>query len=660
MKQPIAIDKTTLAIVRNWLIVAQQSPQKLAGVLQRARADLDGWLPALIVLSTSSHGPANVSAIKLLGALAGEREPTDTLLEIYSFLPRKSSALAEVAAQVTEILMSRFSSDAESNDGAHVMMWNNRSERSHDDNRPMVALRCAETAVELCRSLTSADAVPRRIQTTCLLTLAKRLAENGKTKRALAVAKLAWGLATIPPHSGDIKDRKLEAQAAINYANRLAGVGEVESAEIVVERAIKILSEFPDSLELRYDLAMAELALANQLTNQGRHEDSLPHADNAERLFRVLTGDEPDEYFEYAAAAANTFAQNLTHTGNLELAYNLSCRSVERMDEYVRRQPARFGQEFTAYLISAADCAGDIGRYDEAISFARRAVVQAEKVGALLYRRDWYLEGTAHSNLFNLCYRLEDFDEAEKAIRAACRAFKRLPRNHPESRPGLARSLRGLAEVLRTKAAPGQGHRAVRVAREAVRITQSWRGSRNESLVQLASHCRTTLALCLEESGRLNEAIAEERKSLKMRRDLFGRSKKVYRSDLAYSLSVQAKRLLNAGEPEEALELAVEAVRHYEQVFRTEPERIGVFMANAVCTLAEIQIEKSKQRGIKTLVRGIKLLRPRFEVAPDVWGRRLLPLCIRYVECCSEAGIDFDESLVVDVIAKCRRQLAPA
>lgn len=656
MKNGHAPDKATLAEVQNWLLVAHQTPRKEALLVQRIRRDLRRWLPGLVMLATHPRGPASTTAIKVLKVLASQAEETETILEIYEHLPRKSSALAQIAAGVCEILLDRLGRNTRSNDGTEAMLWNNLSERCQDDNRPTAALRCAETAVELCRDASSKIPAHQRIKVICLLTLGKRQAEHGMARKALAVVKKAWNLASALSRSGAIEDQRLEAQAATSCANRLAAVGELESGMKAAMHAIELLATFPDSPEVRYDRAMAELVMANLLTCCGRHEDSMPHADKAERAFRVLTGDEPDEYFEFAAAAANTYAQNLSHTGRLDLAYDLSLCSVKRMEEWARRQPTRFGHEFTTHLISLADCAGDLGRFDEAVLFAKQAVIEARKLGERLGQRDWYLEGVASSNQFNLLYRLQNFEEAEEAIRRAQRAFRRLPGSHPEARPELARSLRNQAEVLRMSASPAKTRRAVRLAGKAVQIMELKPAPKTESHRQLTSQCHTTLAVCLEEAGRLNEAISEERVSLTLRRKLFSSSKLVYRTDLAYSLFMLAGRLLKAGVPDEALCLAAESVGHYELALPTAPERTAAFMANALQTLAEIQFAKrQRKRGIKTLLRAIQLLRPRYLNSPAVWRASLLPLCTLYVERCGEVGQNFDESVVLNVITDSQR-----
>ena len=135
----------------------------------------------------------------------------------------------------------------------------------------------------------------------------------------------------------------------------------------------------------------------------------------------------------------------------------------------------------------------------------------------------------------------------------------------------------------------------------------------------------------------------------------------MYRTDVAYSLFLLARRLLKTSAPEEALSLAAESVGHYELALPTSPERTAAFMAEALRTLAEIQFAKrQRKQSIKTLVRAIKLLRPRYEKSPAVWRVSLLPLCTRYVECCGDMGINFDVPLVLDVITEAQSRDGPA
>lgn len=630
-------DNATAAMVESWLLVVRQSPHQFAAVLKRAQRQLAQWAPALMVLARARK-PASVVAVKMLREVVNQADGIATLFEIYEHLPRKSSLVAKVAAQTTERLLNSLRRAGVLDVNTEAMFWNNRSEYCQDANLPDAALRCAKKAVGLCRGFSGKDPVQLRIRIICLLTFAKRRAERNQVRAALRIATLAWRLSKRLARSGQPEDLRLMAQALANRANRLGAVGRINAAIKAAKQAQTIHSDLPDSPDSSYDVAISELSLANQLINLGRFEDALPRADNADRLFRVLAGWNPDEYLEYSVAAANAYSIVLSHIGQLSVAYDLSCQAKERMAVLARRHPARFSREFSVQLINTADCAGDLGKFDEALDHARQAVTEARRAGRHLKRRDWYLEGVAGTNLFNLLYRLQKFDEAKSAITTAARALMKLPANHPQVRPELARALRGLAEIYRMRDRPGDPQRAVRLAGKALGVLCSKPRVRSEAVSQIEFHCRTTLALCLENAGRLRDAIEAEKPSLALRRKFFDRSTKVYRTDLAFGLFVQARRLSEIGEQDEALALAKEAVEHYRIALPTSPERTAAFLADALHALAAIHVKMGQRsQGIRALESGIELLRPRYEKSPSVWQVSLLPFCARFLEWCSDA-----------------------
>jgi hypothetical protein len=76
-------------------------------------------------------------------------------------------------------------------------------------------------------------------------------------------------------------------------------------------------------------------------------------------------------------------------------------------------------------------------------------------------------------------------------------------------------------------------------------------------------------------------------------------------------------------------------------------------MAGAFEVLAMSQCATgARVESLETLVRAIRLLRPRYDEAPTVWLPTLLPLCTRYVELCGVAGVPFDLPLVGPVIER--------
>ena len=399
--------------------------------------------------------------------------------------------------------------------------------------------------------------------------------------------------------------------------------------------------------------------MANSLTRLGCHAAALPHSENADRTFRVVMAEYPDRYLEYVSAAAATYSNNLSHTGNPERAYAIALSNVERMSEFARRHPKRFGHEFTAHLLGLADSARDTGRYDKALRFAVEATVEARRYGRRLGQRNWYLEGVTQANLFNLYYSVLDFDGAVRASQASVRAFRRLPDHHPEALMERTRALRNLAEAQRMTGSTGSPAKALRAAQQAVAQFSATADVSTEAWRVLEAQCRTTLATCLENAGQMQEAIEEERNSLRLRRALFARSPESYRTDVAYSLQQLAQRLEASGHSEEALVAVQEAMTHYEAALPGLAEDEALAMTNALGMLVEIQATRlGAKEGVTTLTQGLRWLMPRYERAPERWLPTLLPLCVRYVLLSEAAGVPADYSLVENVIAHAQREAA--
>ena len=257
----------------------------------------------------------------------------------------------------------------------------------------------------------------------------------------------------------------------------------------------------------------------------------------------------------------------------------------------------------------------------------------------------------AGSLLFNLLYRHRSFDEALKVIQRAARAFGKLPDTHPEAAMEKARALRNLAEVQRVSGSLRQQARAVASARLAVEALKADEATMSESEAMFKAQCLTTLATCLDESGALVEAVACDEESLRLRRILYGEGRTVYQADYAYGHYQLAIRKHRTGDNGATRTAAAEAVVHYEAALPNGPERIAAFLAESLAILAGMELASDKPaKAIELLVRAISVLRPHYQRSADLWFPNLLPLCTKYVEACGAAGIQYNKSLVEDVI----------
>lgn len=652
MRDDRAKDRPGFPRVRAWLEMVQEFPGKYRQVLARAQAERASWVPSLVTFAMHESPRSARMAARLLGDLVKRSRTMDEVLDLNRHLPQQSSALADVALAVTERIMGNLA-DAQRMVGAEAAkLWNNLAVRCHEANQPARALELAELALKVSGPLNDTPA-NRRTRVLCLLTAAKLRAEHGQTRSALTAANEAVALTAKLGRNGKGGDAVLWARALTIRANRLAALGQIAEALSDLRQARRRLGHAPVSRESRHDVAVAELAMANALNHLGNYAEGLQHAEEADRLFRTLVAESPDQYLEYAAAAATAFSQGLSQTGKLELSYEVARQAVERMQVLVERQPRRFGSEFTAHLISLSDSAGELGRFEEAVVFGERALRNARRVGERMGQRDWYLEGVAACNLFNLYYRLERLQDAAQVIRRALRSYQRLPDSHPEAHTERARALRNLAEVEQMLAKPGRARKAVRAARQALAVVQQAPLRSSDAVQLLEAQCRTTLATCLAEDGNLTEAIVEEEASTQIRRSLYQRSPSVYGSDVAYSLYKLSALLMKAGKTEAAKTSASRAVALYEEVLPSSAERTAAFLADSLQVLGSLYRKEGRtDDAIQTFERAIRLLRPRYEAAPEVWHSTLLRICVRYVDACTEGAVAYRPELVEDVIAR--------
>ena len=596
--------------MRSWLRHGHGTPANRAGLLSRLLRDPAQRLPVLIHFATRYEGDDVKKAVSALNRLVAAADTVELLSEILKSLPRKSVNIADAAVRVMDKILKLLPEELKTSGPEAAQYWNNLSERAQDANQNEKALMASQKAVEISGRLAKDDPEHSRIRTQCLMTRSKRHAERGEKDEAMADAEKAWsaasGLVELSP-----ADRLIGVQAGTIRSNRLADLGKWDKAVNAASEAAQALALHPDAETLIEDAAVLELSMANSLIHLGSHEESLPHSDKADRLFRMLSGSYPDQYLEYTAAAAAAYAQNLQHTGNLQRSYQLSLENYERMSRWVKQQPERFRRDFVAHLICLSDSAGDMGFDDDSLRFGREAIAQAAKLRNASGLRDYYLEGVAHSNLFNKLYPRQEFQDAEKAARAAVRCFGKLSASHPEAIPEQARALRNLAELQRVVAGSGQEEMSVKTARKSIDILSSFNGNKSDAFLLVEAHCLSTLANCLEEAGRYEEASKEERKSLSLREALFFKSNRQYRTDLAHCLLQLARQLLAMGDRDEALRVINECTRHYETAIESSPDSQIVFYGQALAILADTQIAMGLlEQGKATVERALKKLVP--------------------------------------------------
>ena len=637
--------------MRQWLSMAQGYPGKRASVLSRVRHAPARLVPALVFLATHEGPPIGRAAARMLGDLVAAAEDLPAVLNLHRWLPDEGAVLATAGARATQKLIGFLPLVGGSATEVKARLLYFLSEELENANQPEEAFRCAERAVKLSRRLPIKDSGCRKVRAFCLLALCRRQAARGMGQSALKSATEARTLVEQCGFSSTGADLSLPGFVLTTYADRLVAVGRLREAVASAKRALSLWSQSPRQTGPQANVAFAEQVLAKALTHLGQHAAALPHSDRADRLYRAVIGDEPDAYAEFAAEAASTYALNLWHTGDLQRCYAVARINVDRGKEWAKRQPTRFGFQWVIHLLEFASFAADYGGLPEAVSHATQAVGLARKLGSEVRKRDWSLESRAHASLADLNLRLQNPAAAAQAARTALLAARRLAAAHPEALPRQVMALRHLAEAQRQGQKAGSQARALRTARQGVNLLDAALGPADETVLNLQALCRTTAGFCLEDLGRIEEAIAEERKSLGLWRQLNDQKPEVYRTDFAQSHLYLAGRLLRTKQTADALREAKESIAHFQIAVRSAGDRHLPHLAAALNALALIQAARTDILGaIKTFIRAIRLLRPYYTTTHDFWLPHLKPLCTSYVKFCRLAGIDFDPALIEGVV----------
>ncbi len=607
MKDAAALSDAA-AELHNRFRAAAEFPRTYLRTLSFVRKNLATLLPTVVVLAMKPDTQAGKVAVRILGDLADDG--VDTLYALYQCLPEKTSALAGVAAKITNYLYKALVLHSGQFDAAEVQLLNNLSERLQDNEQASEALEAAERAVAACRTLEAPSDQNRRITILCLGTLAKRRAELGQHREAAKVAKEAYNGAIKLAELNSEGDRLVAAQIAINLANRVAALGHHEEAAGVAKDALQHFARMPAADErFPYDVGLAEYALASNLTGLGRHAESLVHAERAEALFRKLTPDEPDFYIEYHAAAADVLSQNLVHTGEPKKAYSLSFQAQQRLAPLAARQPRRFGREYVAHLVNHADSASEVGNFDEAIDLATSALSKARKLWQRFGAKDYFLEGRIANLLFNLYYRVGQFTNAKRLAKLSISCFEPLSVEHPVAIEELARAFRNLAEAERVLANSKTVLRVVEIARKAVATVAKCEHQNSEAVQLLTAHCNSALAACLSDAGARSDAVSAERVSLTIREHLSMCQPAQYARELAYSKSRLARYLLDVSQSVEALELAEDALELYCKVAVCDGVAIKPFLTLATQTFVDALIANERPtESSETLQKAIRAI----------------------------------------------------
>jgi tetratricopeptide (TPR) repeat protein len=403
----------------------------------------------------------------------------------------------------------------------------------------------------------------------------------------------------------------------------------------VTKRLLEVRSRDPDTPTERRADALNDLATAH--ANVGEHELALQTAQEAVRLYRELTDQQPVIFRHNLAESLRRLSNILERTGQRAPALEAAREAADLYRELVDLRPDVFRPDLAALLDDTVKMLRDDGQYErasqteqESNDLFRELVAQPTEdlkctmpgpIGTLAReliesaRDEWTLpviqEGidiirtmaavnpdvlrpqlaeTLHhlADTFSQVNELEYETAALPAAREAVDLYRELTALRPDAfRADLAKSLSTLATLLGRQ----EHHEQALVAtQEAVGL---YRALAAEHPEVYRSHLATslhTLANMLGSPDQREHALRAVQEAADIRRALAVLDPAAFRPDLATSLDCVANALSALSRYDPALKVAEEAIAISRALASTQPDTLRSQLATSLQTLANILI----------------------------------------------------------------------
>ncbi|MDP8225058.1 MAG: tetratricopeptide repeat protein [Candidatus Lernaella stagnicola] len=365
--------------------------------------------------------------------------------------------------------------------------------------------------------------------------------------------------------------------------------------------------QIKDETEVKSARARGANNLAIRLSALGRREEALDAAREAVKLYRELADARPDAFRPDLAASLNNLSIRLSALGRREEALDAAREAEKLYRELAKARPDAFRPDLAMSLNNLANVLSDLGRREEALDAAREAVdIRRELADA---RPDAFRPDLAMS-LNNLANRLSDLGRREEALDAAREAailYRELADAHPDAfRPNLAMALNNLVAFLSESDYREEAEEALDTAREAVDIRRELADARPDAFRPDLASSLNNLANCLSALGRREEALDAAREAVDIRRELADARPDAFQPDLATSLG--------------ALGSVHRAMENHEAAAAAFKE-------------------------------GLKIILPYLQNLPKAFRQNAMKLARAYVEACTKAKVEADETLLAQVAA---------
>lgn len=433
----------------------------------------------------------------------------------------------------------------------------------------------------------------------------------------------------------------------------------------VTQRLLEVRSRDPDTPTERRADALNDLATA--YANVGEHELALQTAQEAVRLYRGLTDQQPVMFRHHLAESLRRLSNILDRTGQREPALEAAREAADLYRELVDLRPDVFRPDLAALLDDTVKMLRDNGLYERASqteqesndlfrelvtqptedlkctmpgpidTLARKLIESARGEPTLpliqesmdIIRtmaavnpdvfRPQLAEGLHHlADMFSQVNELEYETAALPAAREAVDLYRELTALRPDAfRADLAKSLSTLATLLGRQ----EHHEQALVAtQEAVGL---YRALAAEHPDVYRSHLATslhTLANMLGSPDQREHALRAVQEAADIRRALAVLDPDAFHPDLAASLDCLANTLSVSGQYKPALKVAKESVIVCRALASAHPELFRTTLAASLNTLANMFTHLGRrEHALRAAAESIEILRTLTAVDPEIF-----------------------------------------
>ena len=339
------------------------------------------------------------------------------------------------------------------------------------------------------------------------------------------------------------------------------------------------------------DLAGWLSSLSSRLSALGELEEALRLARESTEYYRQLAQADAAAYLPDLAMALINLAARLGEAGEQQSALEIAGEAAGHYRGLADANLATYLPGLGRALNNLGILLGQAGHRAEALPVAREAAEIRRELAHAAPANHLPDLATSLTNLGNLLGEAGDRDEALRVAREAAEIRRELARAAPAAElPDLAMALTNLATALHHVGEQGE---ALRVAREAAGIYSelaqanpaAWLPEQAMALNNLGSFLRDVGE---RDAGEREEGLRIAREAVDIYWELAQTSPAAWLPGLARAMINLANRLGEAGEQQSALEVAREAIEYYRELARTNPAAYLPSLAGSLINLTAL------------------------------------------------------------------------